>query len=293
MVRQPKSRTLNEDSLEDRYEYNENDESFNLEIGSPSKRDRRKKRKKKINKMTKIILSFITLIPIVASIYTQRTLTFTNLIRPLNITDSVKPVSAIGLFEVVLCPATPNENVEDSKVMQSNQTETHDFFDRAKKDLLRPVMKPITFEFQDAGCGVMNLRHEDTNDLMWVLSRSFSSAAIYCGIMSSLALWISFYREGEKLGLVSFLYFAAYFCQMAVFTIFDSRICTQYGCQLIERGTISCFLALVLWLAFGIGVTRIKIKRKKKRKRASRKLEDDFHRSDLTLPTFDSTPIEV
>ena len=85
---------------------------------------------------------------------------------------------------------------------------------------------------------------------------------------------------------------------MAVFSIYDSRICSQCGCDYIGRGTISCLVAMVLWLGFGIGVTRIQKKRIRKRfnKTKSRRhlLEKTQHNeSDLTLPTLESTPTKI
>lgn len=256
------------------------------EIEKAHKKKRPKKKEPKLKIWKVLIISLLACLPLAASVYTQRSPEFANLTIPLKLTVSINPINKIGLFEVLMC-AVKVPKTEDNTIHYVTNYQRN-VFDKVTKNVDALVEDPLTFEFEGEGCGLMKLEGADTDDLYWLLSRSFSSSAIYMGIMSILSLWVSYFNGGSYLAGVAAGFFSTYLLQVSVFLIYDSKLCTTYGCHL-EKGTIFCAVAGLLWLACGFCVLKIgKTSKRQKRKTNSSKKE-----SIKTVSSDETTALET
>ena len=209
---------------------------------------------------------FVAKLALAISIYAQRSLSFVKLSTFLITSETLKPVDSIGLFEIKIC-ANNTQIDEEIRVQCSLKNNTFDC-DDSHTDYI---------DHDSLQCRVLKLQRNNTNDFRWMLSRIFSSASIYVGIMSIVSLLLSVYYNGVFLRSVGIYFLITYMLQISTFMMFDSKICIRHGCQM-SRGSISGIIAGILWLGSGIMILRLtggKATKKKKKRKKKRKIQDD------------------
>ena len=185
---------------------------------------------------------------------------FAGLSNPLIVSPDYRHVKTVGLNRMMLCY---NETVVGGRKLRivddymyglpAEQTYTASPYSSTPADT---SSEPA--DASNIGCYELGLTTENVDDLMWNVSRSFLSFAIYLGAFLTLMLATSIFWHSINLKPIAIGFLFVYFFQSLSFFFFDSNLCREHTCTLAE-GSISSILACGFWFGSGIACIRMDI----------------------------------
>jgi hypothetical protein len=193
--------------------------------------------------LTALILAYISKVSV----------DFAALSNPLFVSPDYRHVKTVGLNRMMLCY---NETVVGGRKLRI--VDDYMYGSPAANTYTVISSSSTSADASNTGCYVLGLTTENVDDLMWNVSRSFLSLAIYLGAFLTLMLATSIFWKSINLKPIAIGLLFVYFFQSLSFFFFDSNLCREHTCTLAE-GSISSILSCGFWFASGIACIRMDI----------------------------------
>lgn len=206
--------------------------------------DKQEKQKKKHfrwfshGKITTLLLIIFAWGGTILSFLSRRSVEFVTLATPWPIAPIYDEVTAIGMINVNLC--------YNQTMMEMEELLTDDIINHAA----------------DEPCFDIPLNIGDMDDIMYKISVSFVSSALYLGFLMTCIITTTIIWQTINMKAVAFGFLFVYAFQSLSFLFFDTDVCKVHECQLGE-GCIFSISASILWMCTCVTCAKIDLSRKK------------------------------